>query len=78
MKFATLTGGLTHFRLVMRSFYDFRVGVFGGARDVGGVVACLGRPEVGAAYQKSVEASFPVPEGAAGGLIHRDVRVEGP
>ena len=77
MEDATLTDDLTHFRLVMRSFYDFRVGVLGGARGAGGVVACLGRPEVGAAYQNSVEASFPVREGAAGGLFHRDVRVEG-
>ena len=62
----TLTGVLGHFRPVMRNFYYFRVGVFGGPEVAGGVVDALAWPEVGAAYEKSAEALFSVPEGVAG------------
>ena len=65
MEDAALTDDLTHFRLVMRIFSYFRVGVFGGARAAGVVVECLGRPEVGAAYENLLEVSFPVLENAA-------------
>ena len=51
--------------MVMRIFSYFRVGVFGGARAAGVVVDCLGRPEVGAAYENLLEVSFPVLENAA-------------
>ena len=62
----SLTGILRHFRPVMRNFYYFRVGVFGGPEVAGGVVDALAWPEVGAAYQKSAEALFSVREGVAG------------
>ena len=61
----------------MRNFYYFRVGVFGGPEVAGGVVDALAWPEVGAAYEKSAEALFSVPEGVAGDDRERDRRVAG-
>ena len=73
----TLTGVLGHFRPVMRNFYYFRVGVFGGPEVAGRVVGALAWPEVGAAYEKSAEAPFSVTEGAAGGGREDDRHVAG-
>ena len=57
---------LRHFRLVMRMFYDFRVGVFGGGEASGVVGEAVLAPEIGAAYQKSISAWNRRVEGGSG------------